>query len=620
MCNPSYGGYCATTTDNWATTNWVAKEYADAETCFRKKYTEYCGDIKVPQVIDPSDTPDETAETANVPAIIAEIGVEAQLGSPIAELKVNNYDTTAPTGLLDEFSDKIRFGAMIFNHDGSDYECDLSSTDKLNCPKVCSTTTSRTCNSDLDCPSGESCIPSTSNSDAGEIIHYIGEGTCSVTTSTACVRDDQCPIDETCVSAVGDHDTGLIKAIDDIRANTWTPFAEAYYNAIGYFVKDATDNPRLDAAKFTASGDAIEQPLNTNDVDSNKNCIEYECQKNNILIISDGASTSDIHSTMTAKVTVSSLYDDGDMNDSATCGDYSGSSYLDDLSYYAHNRNIFDPSDSDPTDDDLAQSITTYVVYTGPETSTETGECAPKTLMEDTALNGGTVLYQPQDPSALASSLISTFQQVASGSASGTAVSVLATTSEGEGAVYQAYFYPEKMEGIESRKWLGYVHALFVDIWGNLREDSDNDGMLDLTADRIVEMVYASDLGSVVNTFIDLNGDGEKDSPIPSSTVSLDNIKSIWRGGEELWNTDPSSRSIFTTVDGITSIDFTTANSATLLPYLRAADAPESDNIINWTLGEDLGGITDTGHPYGYRNRNITIGGNTKVWKLGGKL
>ena len=631
LCSTKYAGYCASSTDNWATTTWSAREYSSSDACISAKYREFCNAFEFPPVIDPSDTPDDTSQTANLPAIISDLGVEAQLGSPLADLSVKRYDATAPTGLIDDYSNSIRFGAMSFNFDGSSYECNLSSSDPLSCPKVCSITSSRVCTTSVDCPSGETCVSTSTSKDGAKIIHYIGNGKCSLTTGTTCVRDDQCPDGETCVATVGDHSTGLIKAIDDIRADTWTPFAEAYYNAIAYYVKDADDNPELNDDAFEPSSDAIQNPLNSGDFTGGKNPIEISCQANNILIISDGSSTADLNSTMKGKVTQSSHYfDDGDTNDPASCGSYSGSSYLDDLSYFANNRNIFNPSDSTPSDDDPAQRITTYVVYTGSDESTTTGECAPKTLMQNTAVNGGTTLYNPEDPSALAASLASAFSKISSDRSSGTAVSVLSTTGEGEGAIYQAYFYPSKKDaetGNETRKWLGHLHALFTDEYGNIREDTNGNKTLDKKDDLIIEMSYDPESGSMANRYNDSNGDGTKDSK--HSTVSIENVSSLWRAGDILWATDPANRTIYTSTTGLNMILFDTGNAGILKPYLRAAENPEALNIINWIRGYDftdsmtgfdfLPAVTDAGHPDGYRQRGLTPSGKTEphVWKLG---
>lgn len=230
--------------------------------------------------------------------------------------------------------------------------------------------------------------------------------------------------------------------------------------------------------------------------------------------------------------------------------------------------------------------------------------------------------YQASEGDQLEASLIQAISDILRRSSSGTAVSVLATTGEGEGAIYQAYFLPEKLEGIEPRKWLGYVQSLFVDKYGNIREDTNNNDTLDMISDYIIEMGFDSELGSIVNKYVDSTGDGIKDTPAsPVSTVSLDDIKALWKGGDQLWSRSASDRTIFTTLDGSTRTDFTTTNATSLRNDLRAFDVTEANNIINWVRGDDLTGIMDSSHNEGYRKRDLTltIDGITanKVWKLG---
>jgi type IV pilus assembly protein PilY1 len=648
LCNSKYTGYCATTADSWATTNWIAQEFTDPKDCFLSKYLEFCNDVRVPPVIDPSDAPDDTSVTANVPAIIADIGIEAQLGSPIASLEANNYDTTPPTGLIDVYSNYIRFGVMDFNFDGSYSECALGA---MQCPKVCSSTSSIVCTTDLDCPSAETCVSASGDKDAGEIIHYIGEGACSVSAS-ACIRDDQCPSGERCEAIVGDHSTGLIWAIDEIKARTWTPFAEGYYNAIAYFVKDATDNPLLDPTKYTASAEAIKEPLVASDFDDNKNPVEYKCQANNVLIISDGSSTADQHITMMSKaVQASDLYNDGDSADPATCGDYYGSSYLDDLSYYGKNRNIFDPLDNDPSDNDPAQSITTYVVYTGNDASTETGECHPKTLMNDTAVNGGTDLYDPKDPEALRRSLEKVFTEVTAQTASGTASSVIAS-SEGSGALMeQVVFYPKRKFGNSEITWTSTLQNLWFHIdpmFGgtSIREDTDGNRELNLSNDLVVEFYYdPTQNKTMVSRFTDPLGDGTLTQVPPD--IEFQNLNNIWEAGLLLWNRNltVTPRNIYTPLNSFAALtdgtnEFDALNLATLRPLLNTDDpgrsAAENDavatNIINYIKGEDQADYTDGIGTIKYRSRTVAIDLNddgdvidvvggmseaAKVWKLG---
>jgi type IV pilus assembly protein PilY1 len=604
MCSASYAGACASTLDDWNTTTWVSEQ------CFLDQYLKFCDDSQLPPVIDPSDTPDDTSETANLPAIINDIGVEAQLGEPIKSIEVRRYDTTEPTGLLHEYGDSIRFGAMSFNYNGSDSECDPYPYDDdanpLKCPRVCEIDPDIVCTTSVDCPSGE-CIPIENSSakdskDGSVLIHPLGEGFCSIDTSTQCIRDDECPTGQTCEPQVGDHADGLIHDIDEVKARSWTPFAEAYYNAIAYFARDANDNAsgnaNLSDALFDAKNGAITDPLGEG-FDTGPdftNCIEYRCQKNNILIISDGSSTADNNDIMMSDISSLTIDSSDNGPDTSTCGLYTGSTYLDDLSYFTQNSNIFDPTDNDTEDNEIAQNITTYVVYTGAEESTATGECAPLELMTNTAEN-------KRD-------LRKAFAQVASDAASGAAVSVLATTGEGDGSVYQAYFYPEKPDkpgGTDMRTWLGYVHSLFVDKHGNLREDTVDNDTLDLNDDLILRMEYDQKEGTKVFK-CDTTDEG-KTVTCPTTWETIDDIKSVWSGGELLANKPADQRTIYTTANGYEEIPFTTGELGTTPHLFRAADNAEAGKIIEWVRGNDYDD---------YRKRDMTVNGvDGKIWKLG---
>jgi type IV pilus assembly protein PilY1 len=94
-------------------------------------------------------------------------------------------------------------------------------------------------------------------------------------------------------------------------------------------------------------------------------------------------------------------------------------------------------------------------------------------------------------------------------------------------------------------------------------------------------------------------------------------MKPIWEAGKRLALTAPADRTILTWVDsdndGIVDsgeqIAFTTANSATLSPYLRAGAAPyTADNIINFIRGTQVANM---------RDRQLTVNGSLAVWKYG---
>src|SRR5947199_842414 len=87
------------------------------------------------------------------------------------------------------------------------------------------------------------------------------------------------------------------------------------------------------------------------------------------------------------------------------------------------------------------------------------GDCTPDTYF-DASQSGD---LQDQINKAIA--------DILKRAASGTSVSVLATSSTGEGAIYQAYFFPSQFEGLNEIKWTGFAQGLFVDSFGNIRED-----------------------------------------------------------------------------------------------------------------------------------------------------
>ncbi len=136
-----YVGYCATSSDNWLTTTWVPREYTAGggytatQNCVKAKFEAFCGAAQVPPVTDPSDDPSSTENFDNLPAIIGDMAIGAQLGDPIATLTVNLDLATPPSGLIQEFEKLIHFGAIRFNYYGTSSECPAN----IPCEKICST-------------------------------------------------------------------------------------------------------------------------------------------------------------------------------------------------------------------------------------------------------------------------------------------------------------------------------------------------------------------------------------------------------------------------------------------------------------------------------------------------
>ncbi len=632
LCGAAYVGACVIGgAPNWGKNDvdWggtVDDHTGDA--CIIEMHNRFCGDFGRPQVVDPTDDSSASDSFDNIPAIISDMGIESQLGDPIMNLTVKIKETTTPTGVIKEFEDSIRMGAMTFNFDGSPTEC---AGGDIPCPKVCSTDNSQSCGSSLDCPSPATatCDVAAAYYDGGQVLHYIGYGHCSVTTATACAKDAHCPGGEKCVSdGVGDHTTGLIKAIDDIRGASWTPFAESYYNAIGYFAKDAADS--------TGKTSRTDLRINAGDFDQNFNPQEYDCQKNNVLLVTDGMSTADQYSSMMSLVTTYR-----GATDTGVCAKYAGSQNLDDLSWIAKNRDINEFSTS--TDDTKlptvkSDNIQTFVVFNG-VTNGETGDCDSATLLAKTATNGGTTMRQADKPEELAQELQNAFYEIAAETVSGTAASVLAS-GEGSGAnLVQAIFFPTKTFGSQEIQWIGklsnfwfYVDPRYAN--STIRED-DGDKVLNLATtatekDYVTSFYYDMTLEKAMATrWPDADGDGTPENPALVPDIEIESVGNLWEAGSMLWSRDflgADPRKIWTvnvtgtaTPNGLIEYEFDPVSKAELAAYQLVADNKESEAVIRWTRGEDtpfvpaIGGFAPD-----YRQRSATIGGvGPYTWKLG---
>jgi Tfp pilus tip-associated adhesin PilY1 len=224
---------------------------------------------------------------------------------------------------------------------------------------------------------------------------------------------------------------------------------------------------------------------------------------------------------------------------------------------------------------------------------------------------------------------------------SGTSVSVLSTSAEGAGSLFQAYFDYKRVEGLRTVYWVGYLNALWIDQYGNIREDTDKDKALSVTDDYILLFSVDTDPSSptynqtVVNRYHDIKGNGVIDQSVTDHAVWVDKklisgITPIWEAGKKLALRDDTSdpRTIYTFVDAtndgtVGSGEFgsdkfvnTTSAATTLQPYLNAAStAPATaTNIIKFIRGQYVAGM---------RQRRLPVvddSGTTQTdqfWKLG---
>lgn len=241
--------------------------------------------------------------------------------------------------------------------------------------------------------------------------------------------------------------------------------------------------------------------------------------------------------------------------------------------------------------------------------------------------------FEASGGSSIRDTIMDAIDDILKSSASGTTVSVLSTKSSGEGAIYQAYFYPARIEeNTEDRLWPGFMRAFFVDRLKYMRDDHSStdatpgtpDSGLVLTQDRVVKLAYdpvdkavKASMYRDSGTFINFSS--------PEAVLTMDEIQSVWEAGITLASMDKDDRNIYTWVDTnhngtIDNKDFanpsgelmlfTYANMSTLGPYLRAGVTPD-DTFANSTTiereAEDIIGFIRGEYVTGYRNRCIAF-------------
>ncbi|CAK8720711.1 MAG: Carbohydrate binding domain-containing protein [Candidatus Electronema aureum] len=527
----------------------------NVDDCITQASIDYCTDTAVPEVIDPSDQAGDTTQTWNVPGVVADSGIIALMGgtNPLATMKGYIQQPTRPTGVIHSVKKDLRLGAMAFHYVGAATECSSSYVT----PGIT-----------RYCPTG--------NRDGAQLIAQLKAGDDVVNAS-----------DPEYSGSKRLHVDDMAAAINTVRGTSWTPLGEALYNALGYYTQNDTFCMKKDSTgkcldfclQQDASGNCTNYALDTDPV-------QFWCQDNHILVISEGESTTDVHPDVVAfaaspttvnqaayfpKKETGDLIGDGTAEPAFTpgtstpCGDkLFRSTYLDDMTWWGQHvwpiykkRYILDPDGNQVP----KQNIFTHVVTTGVLSDVGTGECNPKTLMEYAADKGGTDNYYPgENPQQLEDNLYAVLDDILSRASAGSAASVISSSRSGSGAVYQAVFWPKyedkaKLDGaLKNNKvsWVGDVHSLFVSSAGLMYEDTNGNGKLDPPADKQV-LFYFSSAANRTRGCYDITGfyassptspqcPGEPaktaTDPDPQCSgakcVEINNIKYLWSANKRL--------------------------------------------------------------------------------------
>jgi len=242
------------------------------------------------------------------------------------------------------------------------------------------------------------------------------------------------------IAECGIDKTTLKNRIGDIAADGWTPLAETLAEAGLYFAG---------MGSWYNSGVTYTSPM------------QERCQKNYIIIMTDGEPTQDQDSKLSA-----TSYINGDIigdydNDGDDPGTYdsNGSDYLDDVAKYLYERDC-NPTLGDGTSFDK-QNIETYTI----------GFQLSAPLLEDTALNGGGEYFTATNYSELSEAFYHIMSSISEENAVFVApvvpISRMNRTYAGD-RIYLGFFKPQL-----SGRWIGNIKRYGLDSYGNLYDAND---------------------------------------------------------------------------------------------------------------------------------------------------
>jgi type IV pilus assembly protein PilY1 len=417
---------------------------------------------------------------------------------------------------------------------------------------------------------------------------------------------------------IGDPDIiDMRNHINDMKCENWTPLAENYFEILHFFSQ---------ADAYYDNGNYSENPGALHDPYYDKNLRDMvPCRKSFVIMITDGESTMDQEIPNS----------DPSMPDCINLQNYwdginpllpsNGTDYLDDVCLYGHVNDMRPDVGSGwgnrELDDD--QSVECFVIYAfgtiGSGLLMDAAKCGgfddkngdnlpgPDSAEYDKDGNGiPDNYYQAASGAEIEQAILSILVDIQAKISSGSGVSMLSVGTKAGGSTVQGQFYPRKIFNTgEVLDWIGTCQSLWLDPFGNLREDNQHDAILDLQNDYVVTMEWSGS-NVMVTRFSDIFGNG--DSLVQVDYVPIEDLVPIWDAGNWLWrnHNPPTNREIWTSINGVKT-DFNLANSGQLRPRLGIGlSQATADTIIQYVRGLDFSNAN---------KRMRTAGG--MVWKLG---
>ncbi len=260
------------------------------------------------------------------------------------------------------------------------------------------------------------------------------------------------------------HANDLEASVMNTKADSWTPLAETLFQVYTYFMsRDPSDLPAPATSgsfptysyKLTPSGGGGEYTTTTSQFPDSP--IEYSCQKNFVIVITDGFSTrddfdSDPSSTARGFSSFGNLigdyHADGEVEKPGTSDE--ASLYLDDVAKFMHDTDCRPDLDGEQTLDVYAIGFTT--------------EGAVNDLLRKTAQVGNGLFFTSNNPDELRARLVSAVNDIIEKAQSFTAATVPSTRTASGGSFYTSFFLPSGKTAF----WEGHLSAFRIDAVGDV--------------------------------------------------------------------------------------------------------------------------------------------------------
>ncbi|BBO80100.1 type IV pili system adhesin PilY [Desulfosarcina ovata subsp. sediminis] len=350
------------------------------------------------------------------------------------------------------------------------------------------------------------------------------------------------------IDSVSDDETyrqELITAVNSLTADGRTPLAETLAEAGLYFAGTSSwfnSNYNHYSDDILTSSSTYTSPM------------EYRCQKNYIIFMTDGEPSNDSHSYLQNQPyingdTIGDYDQDGNSGDSTSDG---SSDYLDDVAKYLYDNDC-NPNLGSSGDSFETQNIITYTI----------GFQTDQQLLLDTAINGGGEYYVANSISGLSEafeSIISKIQEVNAVFVSPVVpVSRMNRTFAGD-SLYVGFFKPQ-----QSGRWAGNIKKYGLD---------DDGTILDATGMEAT------------------NSDGSIKDNARSYWSTEDDGADVMSGGVGGLLLDNSNRTMYTylgTKGALTDASnaFSTSNADLTATLLGVSSDTEKTAIINDIIGSD---------------------------------